>query len=68
VSTYSYGRTDTRHHAPAKDLDLAHYHAKRASARGESWTVHEYPPGDPQPGKLIATYVDGEIIADGAAS
>jgi hypothetical protein len=61
LSTYSYGRSGTRHHSPANDLELAHYQAQRASALGESWAVHEYPPGDPQPGKLIATYLNGEI-------
>jgi hypothetical protein len=68
MSTYSYGRSGARCHNPVNDLELAHYQAQRASTHGESWTVHEYPPGDPRPGKLVATYVDGEIITDGAAS
>lgn len=61
--TYSYGRTGTRHATPTASLETAHREAQRASRLYESWSVHEYPPGPPQPGKLIATYRNGELVA-----
>jgi hypothetical protein len=68
MSTYSYGRTGALRHNPTNDPDAAHRLARIASSLGESWEVHEYPPGGPQPGRLVATYWNGKIVQPGRPS
>ena len=65
MTTYSYGNAAQRLAWPTDDPEVAHSYAQAMSAGGDTWTVHEYPPGDPQPGRLVATYLNGEIISEG---
>ena len=62
MSTYSWGAAAQPLAWPTNDPELAHFQARRASTEGAAWTVHEYPPGDPQPGTLVATYLNGELV------
>ena len=62
--TYSYGNAAQPLAWPTDDPEVAHGYARAMSAGGDTWLVHEYPPGDPQPGRLLATYVKGKPVAD----
>jgi hypothetical protein len=64
VSTYSYGNARSTSAWPTGDEQTAHNYAKALSTSGDTWLVHEYPPGPPQPGRLIATYRNGELVQE----
>lgn len=66
--TYSYGNAAQPLAWPTSDPEVAHRWARVMSTDGDTWTVHEYPPGDPQPGELVATYLNGEIVQPGSGS
>lgn len=61
--TYSYGPATGKLAWPTDDPKVARSYAKVMSSDGATWLVHEYPPGDPQPGRLIATYKNGELVS-----
>lgn len=65
MSTYSYGNARSASAWPTSELQVAHNYARALSTSGDAWQVHEYPPGDPQPGQLIATYRNGELVQEG---
>ena len=65
MSTYSYGNAAQPLAWPTDDPEVAHSYARAMSADGARWVVHEYPPGDPQPGKLVATYLNGDLVVIG---
>ena len=65
MSTCSYGNARSASAWPPGDPQAAHDYARALSTSGGVWLVHEYPPGAPQPGRLIATYRNGEIVQEG---
>ncbi len=60
--TYSYGEAAQPLAWPTAYPEVAHNYARVMSAGGDAWLVHEYPPGGLQPGRLVAVYLNGEIV------